>query len=122
MKKIVSIICVVSLLVFSACTSTPQYPSVITPSEPSYEGNNANSGVLYQITDGGFIISENLKNKYDVYLKKYYKNLGMTKLDTDSGTIKVYYITDEVMNNLLKMHTWEKNAWMVDTPASTSKK
>lgn len=109
MKKLIAVLGLLTL-VCSGCHTTP---AIVTPSAPALDGNNANSGLLYQITDGGFIISETLHTKYVSYLKKYYTNLGKEN-DPSRGVQKVYIISDEVMHDLLKMQTWEKNPWLLE--------
>ena len=95
------------------CTQTKTVPDIVVPNAPSIEGNEATSGLLYQITDGGFIISKNLKQEYNVLLKKYHEKLNKT-YDKERGCTPVYIITDEVMHDLLKMKTWEKNPWLIE--------
>lgn len=107
-KKFISILCLLAL-----CSSCHTTPDIVTPSAPSLDGNDANSGLLYQITDGGFIISEKLYTKYASLLKKHYTTLNKEN-NPNLGVQKVYIISDEVMHDLLKMQTWEKNPWLIE--------
>lgn len=103
-----------ALLALASCKNTINYPEIVMPSIPAYEGNEANSGVYYQISTGGFIISEKLRAKHDAYMKKYYKHLNLESPDYSTGVIKCNIVTDEYMSRLLKMHTWEKNPWLLE--------
>lgn len=88
-------------------------PEITMPEKPSYYGNVANSGLLYQIPEGGFVISKSLYKEYKSLLKKYHGELKREK-DYEYGVTESYIITDEVMHDLLKMKTWEKNPWLLD--------
>lgn len=116
MKHITKLFAVTVLMLVLGCTGIKHdYPSIVIPDQPSYEGNEPTSGVLYQISSGGFIISAKLKGKHDAYMKKYYKHFNLSSPDYKTGITPVFIIDDEVMARLLKMHSWEKNPWMLET-------
>lgn len=107
-KKFIALLGLVIL-----CNGCHTTPAIVTPSAAALDGNDANSGLLYQITDGGFVISDKLHTKYVSLLKKYYTNLNKEN-NPEIGVQKVYIITDEVMHDLLKLQTWEKNPWLIE--------
>ena len=115
------VMCVIALLsglaisAFSTgCTPVKSTPDIVLPDKPALEGNEHTSGLLYQIRDGGFVISRQLRDTYLSLHKKYYTHLGKKKSEGDRALTEVYIITDEGMMNLLKMKTWEKNPWLIE--------
>lgn len=107
MKKFL-ILTILSLSVcFCSCLSKKP-PELIRSNEISYDGNDKTSGVLYQIENEGFIISKQLKDTYDTYLKKYHEIIQKDN-DNMRGCREVFIVTDEVMEDLLKMHVLHKN-------------
>ena len=101
------------LLVFSifmtSCISlTNPSPSIVKPQEISFDGNEQNSGVLYQITEGGFIITENAKNRYNALIKLY-GNKCTPPIIENHGLTPVYIATDEAIENFAKLNLWHKN-------------
>lgn len=110
--KIISIYSIALLAVFTGCTKST--PDIVLPERPALEGNEQNSGLLYEIRDGGFIISRSLRNQYLLLYKKYCKHLNKKKSEGNDVLTEVYIITDEGMMDLLKMKTWEKNPWLIE--------
>lgn len=100
--------------IFGGCIQTKSTPNIILPDKPALEGNDHTSGLLYQIRDGGFVISRQLRDQYLSLYKTYYTYLGKKKSEGDKVLTEVYIIADEGMMNLLKMKTWEKNPWLIE--------
>ena len=96
-------------------------PSIVVPDEPSFDGNNQNSGVLYQISTGGFIITQSAKDRYDALVKIYGKKFTPELIET-TGVTSVYIITDEVYENFAKMIIWQKNPEVLQDIPMTEKK
>ena len=76
--------------------------------EPSYDNNLKNSGILYQISDGGFIITESAAKRYIALVKKYGKTFVPELTQKDISLKLVYYITDDDMENFLKLNYLNK--------------
>jgi hypothetical protein len=100
--------------IFGGCIPAKSTPDIVLPDKPALEGNAHTSGLLYQIRDGGFVISRQLRDQYLKLHKTYYTHLGKKKSEGDQALTEVYIITDEGMMNLLKMKTWEKNPWLIE--------
>lgn len=94
-------------LILSGCISfTNPSPSLVVPDQPSYDGNEQNSGVLYQISTGGYVITANARDRYNSFIEQYGSSLNLTK---DYGLTPVYIATDEAIENFAKMNLWDKN-------------
>lgn len=109
-------------IILVGCTSvTNPTPDIVKPQEISFDGNAQNSGILYQITEGGFIITESARARYNALIKKYGTNCTPI-LTEDFGITPVYIITDEGFENFAKMVLWQKNPDVLDDIPMTTKK
>lgn len=114
-------ILLISTILIGCNSITNPTPDIVKPQEISFDGNVQNSGVLYQITSGGFIITESAKERYNALIDKY-GNKCTPVLQKDFGLTPVYIITDEGFENFAKMVLWQKNPDVLDDISMTSKK
>ncbi len=114
--------CMILALLIAGCTSvTNPTPDIVKPQEISFDGNAQNSGVLYQITSGGFIITESARIRYNALIKKYGDKCTPV-LTEDFGITPVYIITDEGFENFAKLVLWQKNPDVLDNVSMSSDK
>lgn len=107
-------------LILSGCISfTNPSPSLVVPDQPSYDGNEQNSGVLYQISTGGYVITANARDRYNSFIEQYGSKLNLIK---DYGLTPVYIATDEAIENFAKMNLWDKNKDVLDPEDITKSK
>lgn len=112
MIKIVYALLIGSIL--TGCNNiTNPTPDIVKPQEISFDGNTQNSGILYQITSGGFIITESARARYNALIKKY-GDKCTPALTEDFGITPVYIITDEGFENFAKLVLWQKNPDVLD--------
>lgn len=100
-----------SILLFSmsGCVNlTNPTPDIVKPDEISFDGNEQNSGVLYQITQGGFIITEGAKDRYNALIKLYGAKCTPPVCE-NFGLTPVYIATDEAIETFAKLNLWHKN-------------
>lgn len=107
MKKLFAIILASSLI--TACTVTPEK---LTDSQPSFDGNVQNSGLIGFTADGFAILTPHAHDRYNALVKTYGKKF-IPALRSDVGCVAytngTWLIDKEHLVHFETMNRWRKS-------------
>ncbi len=97
----------IMVLACAGCTVTPDR---VAPAAASYDGGEANSGVL-SIENEGAVVTPRLVDRYRALLAVY-KNTFVPRVDPKVGVLKnpdgTFFITNEVVERLILLTEWRR--------------
>lgn len=100
-----------SFLMLSGCTSTVVPPAIVDV-QPSWDGNQQNSGLLGFDADGFGLITEHARDRYNALSEIYGGHYSPPNLSgaglSDSGTNGVIRIDKEHLVRFATMQRWKK--------------
>lgn len=95
-----------------SCTTPPPAPKpLIVDTNPSWDGNQQNSGVIQYIDQVGWHLTERAANRYEALTEKY-GSMFLPKLEKGAGLIKqgdgTFILNNEYMVKFILMNKKNK--------------
>jgi len=95
------LICLLPLLLSSCFTPTP-VPKA--PKTATFDGNNYNSGIIAKAGDGSLIITQSARDRYNAFVERYGKSIGIQKdFGISQREDEYYYMTLEAAEKWKQM-------------------